>query len=210
MVIVDPYDIAFFELGDDGRGKTLVYSDILFVRGRFVKVFGLGSIWYGIVQTRPEDLMAKLVVAALKLGIGDPNGQTVALVQHALIDVVPEVLGIGISAGAQGAHPKLLLHPLADAVYGVLQATVAVGVGLHVPWLVYGDSDSIVDGGGSAGERAAFPAETGEGLVWVCCAMTSGFDGRRRLAIESKPGELEERVGDFVCRRECRGGEPAL
>ena len=74
MIVVDPNDITLFELGDDSGRETLVYSDVLLVGSRFVKVFCFGSVWNSIVKTRPEDLMAELVVAALKFGIGDPNG----------------------------------------------------------------------------------------------------------------------------------------
>ena len=59
---------TFFELGDDGRGKSLVYSDALFVKSR------------GVMQTWPEDLITELVVAALGLGKSPALLETTSLI----------------------------------------------------------------------------------------------------------------------------------
>jgi hypothetical protein len=144
--------------------------------------------------------MTELVIAALELCIGDPNGQAVPLVGHPLVDVFPQLLAIAIGTSTQSAHPELFLHSLADTIDRVFQATVTVRVGLDMPCLYHGRS--MVDRSGSTRERAAFPTETGNGLgVCVGRLMTSSFDGGRSGGFDrdSKPGKFSERVGDLKC-----------
>lgn len=91
-------DITFLIVFDDGVCETLIDGYILFVRCRFIEHLGFGGVGDGVVQARPEylvvfsdgrydtgkktHLMTELVVAALELGIGNPDRLTIKVGLH--------------------------------------------------------------------------------------------------------------------------------
>jgi hypothetical protein len=79
--------------------------------------------------------MTKLVIAALKLCVGDPDGKTRVLDCHALVDRAAEGLGEGVGVGADGTDPELFLELGAHTDDGVVEAAVAVCVVLDVPFV---------------------------------------------------------------------------
>jgi hypothetical protein len=79
--------------------------------------------------------MAELVVAALELCIRDPHWHAIALLQHALINGVPELRSKWISIHAQRPDPQLLLQLVIYAIDGVLEPAIAARVGIDTPRL---------------------------------------------------------------------------
>ena len=79
------------------------------------------------------DLMAKLVVAALKLGIWNPDGDARAQLAHPQIDAVAQIRAELVRAISKRANPEFLSETVLDAVDGILEATVAVRVRRGVP-----------------------------------------------------------------------------
>ena len=112
MVIVHPYDIPFLVVLDDGIRKPLVYGDVLLVGRRLVEQFSLWRVRNGVVETGPQDLMAKLVVAALEFSIGDPHGEAVSLGEHTPVNIFAQLGGEAIGARPKCAYPELLTHAL--------------------------------------------------------------------------------------------------
>ena len=66
-------DIALFPVVGDDVGKALVHGNILLEGGRLEELGGLRGVGDDIVEARPQDLVAELVVALLKLVIRDPD-----------------------------------------------------------------------------------------------------------------------------------------
>ena len=135
MVVVHPDDVAVLVCGDDGVCKALVDGDVLGVRGRLVKSLCAWSIGDGVVETRPEDLVAELVVCAVELCIGDPDGEGGEFGGGGELGGDGSADGGGEEVGvdAEGTDPKLLREFGADAVDGVLEPPIAVWVRLEKP-----------------------------------------------------------------------------
>ena len=56
MVIVDEDDVAFLIHAGNSVSESLVDRDVLLVGCRFVEHLGLGGVWDGVVEARPENL----------------------------------------------------------------------------------------------------------------------------------------------------------
>ena len=77
--------------------------------------------------------MAKLVIAALKLGIGYPDWETVALGEHTTVDLGPERGRERIGAGPECSDPEGLFKLVCDAIDGIPETAIAVRVLLDGP-----------------------------------------------------------------------------
>lgn len=219
-------DVAVLVVCDDGVGESLVDCDVLFERSGFVEELCLGRIGDSIVETRPEDLgrwvwvlrsrrqaraylVTELVVAALEFGIRNPDREAVILGRHPVVYALPEGDPELVSLCAKSADPETLLELVADAVDGILEASIAVGVRLDVPGLVGG---GCVDGFralGAAGEGAAL--HTGGGVLTVGVCSLKLAEGRCGAAgVIGEPGgegrEFGEGIGLFEAWGCCAGG----
>lgn len=74
MIVVHPDDVAFLMGGDDGVREALVDGDVLLEGCALVEHFRLWGVWDGIVETRPQDLVAKLGITARELSVRNPDG----------------------------------------------------------------------------------------------------------------------------------------
>jgi hypothetical protein len=77
---------------------------------------------------KARHLMTKLIIAALKLCIWDPDRATRMHVPHSAVDVGPEFGATIVCAIAEGANPELAGQAVLYAIDGVLQAAVAMTV----------------------------------------------------------------------------------
>jgi hypothetical protein len=80
--------------------------------------------------------MAKFVVGSLKLGIRDPNRNTVSLAHQSIVDVLAEVLAKIIGRGTERTNPHLPPHSFVDTLHGVPQSAIACCARLKVPALL--------------------------------------------------------------------------
>lgn len=98
-------------------------------------------------------MVAKLVIAALKLGIGYPDWETVALSAHASIDVGPQCRRKRIGAGSECSDPEGLLELVCDAINSIPESAIAMRVRLDAPRLLDGGIDDGItiraSGGGT-------------------------------------------------------------
>jgi hypothetical protein len=83
-------------------------------------------------------LVAKLVITALKLGIGYPDWETVALGEHTTIYFCPERGREPIGAGPERSDPEGPLKLVCDAIDGIPETAIAVRVLLDGPRLLNG------------------------------------------------------------------------
>ena len=82
--------------------------------------------------------MTELIIATLKLGIGDPHWQTIALSEHTAIYIRPERRTERIRARSKRPNPERLFELVANAIDGIPQPAIAMRILLNGPRLVDG------------------------------------------------------------------------
>ena len=133
-------------------------------------------------------LVAKLVIAAFKLGIGDPNRDAGTQLAHPQIDTIPQIRTKLVRAVSESANPKFLRQAVLDAVDGVLETTVAMRVGCGVPRVVAFATSRRVPVTGTAGRGARLFALKTSGVLHVCM-------GGLELARPGRKGERAVETG---------------
>ena len=210
MVVVHPDDVALLEIFDDSVCEALVYGHVVRIglgRAECIDI-GFRRVGHGVVQARPQDLMAELVVAFLELAIGDPRRQAALLQVHAMVDIFPYFLAKAVGRCTKGAHPEFSLHAVADALHSVFKAAVAMGVRFHVPSVNRLIEDRRcrprVGGTRAARQRTAGALLAAQArrrlVVGVCSLMLAGC--RRCLGLQCKPRRFG---GGERVRGLCRG-----
>ena len=79
------------------------------------------------MKSRPKDLMAELIVAALEVGVRNPDRQAVPLFAHPPFNVASEAFPEAIGVQAERPDPELPPQPVADALNGILETAIALG-----------------------------------------------------------------------------------
>lgn len=128
-----PTDVALFIVGHNSVSEFLVDGNILRPRRRFVEILSFGSIWDGVMQAWPENLMTELVIALREFSVRNPDRQRVRLNTHPCVDSLPKWRAKLVRRRAKNADPKFAAQPVRDAVDCVAQTTVAVVVRFDVP-----------------------------------------------------------------------------
>lgn len=77
--------------------------------------------------------MTKLVIAALEFAIRNPDGNASRHFSHLLIDTFAHLGTEAIRAAAKSANPEFLRESASNAIDGILETAVAVGIGSNVP-----------------------------------------------------------------------------
>ena len=92
------------------------------------------------------NLMTKLVVKAVELVVRDPNGNARAFFAHSGINVLSQGVAEAIGIGAERPDPQKVLQ-LVDALDGILESSVAVGVLFEMPGVICRAADAVGVGG---------------------------------------------------------------
>ena len=71
--------------------------------------------------------MAELIVAALEVGVRNPDRQAVPLFAHPPFNVASEAFPEAIGVQAERPDPELPPQPVADALNGILETAIALG-----------------------------------------------------------------------------------
>lgn len=157
--------------------------------------------WKGLDAT---NLVTKLVIAAFKLHIRDPNRDAPTQLAHPDINAVAHIRAECIRAVAEGADPKFLSESVLDAVDGVLETTIAMRVGRSVPRVVAVADRGGIPVTGTTGRGARlFALKPGRVLHVGMGRLELAWPGRKReRAIEGGHGERGRRRG-VMCIGTC-------
>lgn len=126
MVVMNPDDIALLVILGNAIRKGFVDFDIIDPRMVFI-CLALWVIWNLIVEDRPKDGLAVMLVVPIEIAVVSKNRQGIVIIFKLFGDIRFQVILQSLSRAAQGTDPCFVLKKssVSDCVDCIEQSTVA-------------------------------------------------------------------------------------